>query len=360
MDEAADTDFIALQNEAVMQVAAGSTRSAILAVDDDPVNLRVLEGILASESESYDLVTVTSAQEALHRLDHREWDLIIADVMMPQMSGYELTRRVREYFSISELPVLLLTARSQQEDLYTGFHAGANDYIMKPVDSMELKSRVRALTDVKKSARERLWMEAAWLQAQIKPHFLFNTLNTIASLSHVDHVRMVNLIEEFGKYLRSSFNPQNLDRVVSLEYELALLKSYLYIEKERFGNRLDIVWEVDEQVSLLLPPLSIQPLAENAIRHGIMNRIDGGTLCIRIQQQEDGTEIAIMDDGVGMSQEELDRLLNPQQEQYSGIGLRNTDRRLKQVFGKGLYISSHPNQGTTVSFHVPRAQRQET
>lgn len=357
IDEEAGTDFIALQNEAVMQVAAGSARSAILAVDDDPVNLRVLEGILASES--YDLVTVTSAQDALHRLDHREWDLIIADVMMPQMSGYELTRRVREYFSISELPVLLLTARSQQEDLYTGFLAGANDYIMKPVDSMELKSRVRALTDVKKSARERLWMEAAWLQAQIKPHFLFNTLNTIASLSHVDHTRMVKLIEEFGKYLRSSFNPQNLDRVVSLEYELALLKSYLYIEKERFGNRLDIVWEVDEDISLLLPPLSIQPLAENAIRHGIMNRIHGGTLCIRIQQREDGTEIAIIDDGVGMSLEELDRLLSPHQEQDSGIGLRNTDRRLKQVYGKGLSISSLPNQGTTVSFHVPQVQRQE-
>ncbi|MGZ0039357.1 ATP-binding protein [Paenibacillus ottowii] len=357
IDEEAGTDFIALQNEAVMQVAAGSARSAILAVDDDPVNLRVLEGILASDS--YDLVTVTSAQDALNRLDHREWDLIIADVMMPEMSGYELTRRVREYFSISELPVLLLTARSQQEDLYTGFLAGANDYIMKPVDSMELKSRVRALTDVKKSARERLWMEAAWLQAQIKPHFLFNTLNTIASLSHVDHTRMVKLIEEFGKYLRSSFNPQNLDRVVSLEYELALLKSYLYIEKERFGNRLDIVWEVDEDISLLLPPLSIQPLAENAIRHGIMNRIHGGTLCIRIQQREDGTEIAILDDGVGMSQEELDRLLSPHQEQDNGIGLRNTDRRLKQVYGKGLSISSLPNQGTTVSFHVPQVQRQE-
>ncbi|TQR95402.1 hybrid sensor histidine kinase/response regulator [Paenibacillus ottowii] len=357
IDEEAGTDFIALQNEAVMQVAAGSARSAILAVDDDPVNLRVLEGILASDS--YDLVTVTSAQDALNRLDHREWDLIIADVMMPEMSGYELTRRVREYFSISELPVLLLTARSQQEDLYTGFLAGANDYIMKPVDSMELKSRVRALTDVKKSARERLWMEAAWLQAQIKPHFLFNTLNTIASLSHVDHTRMVKLIEEFGKYLRSSFNPQNLDRVVSLEYELALLKSYLYIEKERFGNRLDIVWEVDEDIFLLLPPLSIQPLAENAIRHGIMNRIHGGTLCIRIQQREDDTEIAIIDDGVGMSQEELDRLLSPHQEQDNGIGLRNTDRRLKQVYGKGLSISSLPNQGTTVSFHVPQVQRQE-
>ncbi|MGP0580174.1 ATP-binding protein [Paenibacillus peoriae] len=353
-DEAVGAISLAFQKETVLQVAAGSVRPSILAVDDDPVNLRVLEGILALEQ--YDIVTVTSAQDALHMLDRREWDLIIADVMMPQMSGYELTRRAREYFSISELPVLLLTARSQQEDLYTGFLAGANDYIMKPVDSMELKSRVRALTEVKKSVSERLWMEAAWLQAQIRPHFLFNTLNTITSLSHVDHTRMVALIEEFGKYLRSSFNPQNLDRVVSLEYELALLQSYLYIQKERFGNRLNIVWEVDKQVSLQLPPLSIQPLAENAIRHGIMNRINGGTLCIRIQHQEDGVEIAIIDDGVGMNQEKLDSLLNHPKEQDGGVGLRNTNRRLKQIYGKGLYISSHPNQGTTVSFHIPRTR----
>ncbi|MBE0340497.1 response regulator [Paenibacillus sp. 28ISP30-2] len=342
--------------KAAMPVATGTPRSRILAVDDDPVNLKILEGILATDA--YDIVTVTSGEEALRILDHQEWDLVIADVMMPQMSGYELTRRVREYFAISELPVLLLTTRSQREDLYTGFLAGANDYITKPVDSLELKSRVHALTEVRRSASERLRMEAAWLQAQIRPHFLFNTLNTIVSLSETDGARMIVLIEEFGKYLRGSFNSRNLDRVVSLEYELALLRSYLYIEKERFGNRLNIVWEVDEELNLHLPPLSIQPLAENAVRHGILKRIRGGTLHIRITDHAKGTEIAIIDDGVGMDQEKLDNILTHQNKER-GVGLLNTDRRLKQMYGDGLHISSHPDQGTTVSFHIPREKKKE-
>src|SRR5690625_4138570 len=107
----------------------------------------------------------------------QEWDLVISDVMMPRMSGYELTRIIRKRFTISELPILLLTARNRPEDIENGFLAGANDYVTKPVDAVELKSRVNALTEVRKSSRERLRMESAWLQAQIQPHFLFNTLN---------------------------------------------------------------------------------------------------------------------------------------------------------------------------------------
>src|SRR5690625_7724184 len=97
--------------------------------------------------------------------------------MMPTMSGYELTRSIRERFTISELPILLLTARSNPEDIYTGFLAGANDYVTKPVDAVELNVRVHALSNLQASIHERLWMEAAWLQAQIRPHFLLNTLN---------------------------------------------------------------------------------------------------------------------------------------------------------------------------------------
>ncbi|MED0896791.1 ATP-binding protein, partial [Aneurinibacillus migulanus] len=145
----------------------------ILAVDDDPVNLKVLVSILSTES--YNIRSVTSAREALELLSTERWDLLIADVMMPHMSGYELTRRVREQFSISELPVLLLTARSQPTDIYAGFLSGANDYVTKPVDALELKSRIWSLATLKQSVHERLRMEAAYLQAQIHPHFLFNT-----------------------------------------------------------------------------------------------------------------------------------------------------------------------------------------
>src|SRR5699024_8343022 len=155
--------------------------------------------------------TVTSVEEALKQLEKKEWDLIISDVMMPAMSGYELTRSIRENYAISELPILLLTARSNPEDIYTGFLAGASDYVTKPVDALELNVRVHTLTNLHASINERLWMEAAWLQAQIRPHFLLNTLNAIISLSEIDRARMVRLLEEFAHYLQSSFYLKNLD-----------------------------------------------------------------------------------------------------------------------------------------------------
>src|SRR5690625_6872797 len=148
-------------------------------------------------SSEYNVFTTSSGKKALELLQTEEFDLIISDVMMPHMSGYELTQKIREQFSISELPILLLTARNQLEDIHTGFLVGANDYITKPVEALELKARVEALTNLKQSVQEQLHMEAAWLQAQIKPHFLFNTLNSIASLSEVDPSKMVKLINEF-------------------------------------------------------------------------------------------------------------------------------------------------------------------
>lgn len=326
-------------------------RPKILAVDDDPINLKVLSNILPSAQ--YDLVTVTSGQEALMHLNRREWDLIIADVMMPTMSGYELSRMIREQFSISELPILLITARSQIQDIVTGFLSGANDYISKPVNSLELKARVNALTNLKQSISERLQMEAAWLQAQIQPHFLFNTLNTIVSLSEVDTDRMTVLLNKFGQYLQKSFDPVNLERAVSLEHELELLNSYLYIEKERFGDRLHIEWEVNTATDLLIPPLSIQTLVENAIRHGILKKIDGGTILIKVVRFEDHSEVIVQDDGVGMDKEKINEVLSSKPEQSRGIGIVNTNKRLKQMFGTELEIYSVPGQGTTVTFNVP-------
>lgn len=327
-------------------------RPSLLLVDDDPINLTVLMNILSPES--YEISKVTKGMDAISLLETREWDLVISDVMMPGMSGYELSRMIRERFTLSELPILLLTARSQPEDIRTGFLAGANDYVTKPVNAEELRSRVRALTDMKKSTQERLRMEAAWLQAQIQPHFLFNTLNAIAALHVVDPDRMNALLVAFGNYLKASFDFANSGRLVPLSHELRLVQSYLYIEKERFDERLEVIWEVDESLSVQIPPLSIQPLVENAIRHGIMMRIRGGVIHIKIIEANDCVEITVADDGVGMNEDSLHRLYTPKQSSSSGVGIRNTDRRLKQIYGKGLHIQSAPDQGTIVSFTVSK------
>ncbi len=337
--------------EAFTKNTSSSYRPRILAIDDDPVNLRVLSNVLSEEQ--YEVETVISGKEALKQLEWKEWDLIISDVMMPGMSGYELTRSIRKSFSISELPILLLTARSNPDDIYAGFLAGANDYITKPVDAMELNVRVHALTNLQASINERLRMEAAWLQAQIRPHFLLNTLNTIVSLSDMDTSRMALLIEKFAHYLQSSFYLKNLDKVVTLKEELDLVESYLYIEKERFGDRLQIKWEIDEVNDVMVPPLSIQTLAENAVNHGVLKRIAGGLITIRIRKEGGYAEISVSDNGIGMDEERAKKVLTALPDQKRGIGLVNTEQRLKRLYGKGLQVISTPSVGTTITFTVP-------
>ena len=275
---------------------------------------------------------------------------------MPNMSGYELTKRIRDIYSVAQLPILLLTARGNAEDISSGFLAGANDYVTKPVDATELNARVHALTHLQQSIKQRLNMEAAWLQAQIKPHFILNTLNAIASLSEIDPNRMTALIEHFANYLERSFHFKNIDTFVPLADELELLQSYLYIEKIRFGHRLNIEWKIDvldKEKDILIPPLALQTLVENAANHGVLQKAAGGTITIQIVSDKEKTSFLIHDDGVGMDEETLNHLLNPAHRDRHGIGIVNTDQRLKQLFGTGLTIRSEKGSGTSVTFDIP-------
>ncbi len=330
----------------------GPTRPRILAVDDDSLNLIVLQNILPAKS--YEIVTAPSGKEALSLLAAGEYDLVISDVMMPYMSGYELTRIIREQYSLSELPILLLTARNRPEDIESGFRAGANDYVTKPVDGIELQMRVQALTELNRSVREQLNLEAAWLQAQIQPHFLFNTLNAISALSSIDIQQMRELLEQFSTYLRTSFNFLNLERLVPLSHELELVQAYVFIEQARFEDRLQVILEVgDSHAQLMIPPLTIQPLVENAIRHGVLKRTAGGVIRIRIEVQDERAIITVADNGDGMDEQLQRKLFTKHSDNGSGVGLYNTDRRLRQIYGSGLQVDSKSELGTTISFVVP-------
>ncbi|MBD3920980.1 response regulator [Paenibacillus sp. PR3] len=356
--EAEDEVAVAAERaETPLSIAANAeeNKSKILAVDDDNINLLILSDILGAAQ--YRITTVNSAKDAITMLDSESFDLIISDVMMPHMSGYELTRIVRERFSVSELPILLLTARNRSEDLFAGFQAGANDYVMKPVDAWELRSRVHALTELKLSTEERIRLEAAWLQSQMQPHFIYNTLNSIAALGTMDNDRMLALLDAFSNYLRMSFDFHNSAREIPIDRELALVRSYLFIEKERFGDRLQVQWNTEADLQFLLPPLSIQTLVENAVKHGILQRARGGTIVIRIEDDSDNVNIFISDDGVGMSEDKLRQVLSPTGGDR-GIGLTNTNRRLKQFYGSGLQIQSAPGEGTTVRFQIPNKQKE--
>ncbi|QKS57760.1 response regulator [Paenibacillus barcinonensis] len=324
---------------------------SILAVDDDPASLAALFHVL--DNDGYDVTAVPDGMSALAKLEQKaQYDLVILDVMMPKISGYEVLRTIRGRFQPLDLPVLMVTARARPEDLQIGFEAGANDYLTKPFESLELKSRVKTLVQLKESVGNRISAELSFLQAQIKPHFLFNSLSTIAALSTVDPVRAKGLLYDLSDYLRGSFRFDSDGEFTPLANELATVRAYVSIEQERFQSRLDMQYDIDESIELKVPMLIIQPLVENAIRHGIMTRNAGGLVRLTVKREEDTALIQVEDNGVGIEPQHLQKLLD-QPGTRSGVGLMNIQRRLILHYGIGMHIWSQTGEGTSVTLQIP-------
>ncbi|WP_158602433.1 hybrid sensor histidine kinase/response regulator [Cohnella endophytica] len=342
--------------EASPHAADRSGEVKILLVDDDPSNIKVLQELFASSR--YHVLVAYNGADALKLIQqHRgELSLVLLDVMMPELSGYEVCRRIREENPLYELPVLLLTVRNSPADIAMGLEAGANDFLVKPFSGKELLARVQTLLQLREAVEQAIRMETLFLQSQIKPHFVYNALSGIISLCYSDGARAGKLLGEFSNYLRLSFDLDPRHAKVSLNRELSLTKSYIELEKARFGARLNVEWEVDVRTETLIPALIVQPLVENAIRHGVMKRMSGGTVVIRAKLEPQGLRIAVQDDGVGMSAEQLNRIVKPERLDGS-IGLINVHKRLMNEFGQGLRIESTQDKGTTVAFLIPSRSR---
>lgn len=331
-----------------MDINEGAVR--VLLVDDDSVNLQAASAIL--KLGGYKVTMAGSGRVALKELEKQtDYSLVILDVMMPEMSGFEVCKKLRERKSAFELPVLMLTAKTSTEDIVMGFESGANDYLPKPFEPEELLARVKTLTNLKRSVEKAKAAEIAFMQAQIKPHFLYNTLNAISSFCDTDPGHAQKLIDNFSNYLRQSFDFKSPEMYVPLEKELSLSSSYAEIEKARFGNKLKVEFDIDSSIKIRVPLLSIQPLIENAITHGIRKKGGGGTVKISVNRIPEGVLVTVEDNGQGMSQEILQTLFMP--EAGHGIGLWNINRRLKKLYGKGLSIESEPGKGTRIAFIIP-------
>ncbi|MBB6670991.1 ATP-binding protein [Cohnella nanjingensis] len=324
----------------------------ILVADDDPVNRQVLISLLGADNCS--VIAVSNGLEAMREIErNRSIDMAVLDLMMPGMSGYEVCRNIRDRYSLSEFPVLLLTARNRPEDIHAAFEAGVNDFVGKPVESGELKARVRTLLKMKTSASALASAEMAFLQAQIKPHFLFNALTTIMSVSYTDIGKAQALLAELGQYLRGSFDFQNREKLIPIRRELELVSSYLSIEKARFGGRLQTIYDEDNSIGCRIPPLIIQPIVENAVRHGAMAQSYGGTVQISVKTEEEAVVITVADDGPGISKETI-AALKEGLGGSGGVGLANIERRLRTLYGSGLAFESEQGRGTKVTIRIPK------
>jgi two-component system, LytTR family, sensor kinase len=196
--------------------------------------------------------------------------------------------------------------------------------------------------------------EVRALRAQISPHFIYNSLTTIASFVRTDPDRARELLLEFADFTRYSLRRHG--EFTTLAEDLRSIDRYLTLERARFGDRLEVTLQVAPEVlPVVVPFLCLQPLVENAIRHGLGDTTGRGR--VTIIAEDAGTEalISVEDDGSGIDPEEARRALSGSGD-TDGIGLSNVDARLRQVYGQeyGLVVETAPGLGTKVRLRVPK------
>ncbi|HEY2845262.1 MAG TPA: sensor histidine kinase [Bryobacteraceae bacterium] len=189
----------------------------------------------------------------------------------------------------------------------------------------------------------------AALSSQINPHFLFNTLNSVASLIRLNPEQARQVVYKLSKILRRLLRQQ--DNLIRLGEELGFIDDYLAIEMVRFGDKLRFVKDIEpDTLDLLVPSMLLQPLIENSIRHGLASKVDGGT--IRVHSRRLGTllQILVEDDGVGIPESRLARMF-----EQGGIGVTNVNERLKVLYGDAyrMWIDSRPGEGTSTGIEIP-------
>ncbi|ETT49452.1 MULTISPECIES: sensor histidine kinase [Paenibacillus] len=194
------------------------------------------------------------------------------------------------------------------------------------------------------------------LQAQINPHFLYNTLESINWLAKMNkQAKISEMVEALGYLFRSSIGLK--DPLITLEKEITIVRNYVIIQKTRFDERLDFRMDVPENLhDALIPKLTLQPLIENAIRYALEPNIEPCTISITVSEEDQGLDIKVSDNGPGMSAEFIkDLQMGRVKTRGEGIGLANIAERIQIVFGPewGTVIESEPGQGTTIHVRIP-------
>ena len=182
--------------------------------------------------------------------------------------------------------------------------------------------------------------------SQIQPHFLYNSLTAIRELCLIDPKKAYETVDEFSTYLRGNLDSLSIKKPIPFEKELSHVKTYLSLEKKRFGDNLNIVYDINA-FYFTIPALTLQPIVENAVRHGVTKREDGGTVTISTDETETVAIITVKDDGVGFD-------ISRHKDKNLRVGIENVRNRLAAMCGGSLQIDSKPGIGTTAVITIQK------
>nr|WP_079161248.1 histidine kinase [Streptomyces fodineus] len=211
------------------------------------------------------------------------------------------------------------------------------------------------LADLDRTRTGLIEAEIRALRAQISPHFIYNSLAAIASFVRTDPARARELLLEFADFTRYSFRRHG--EFTTLAEELRSTEQFLELVRARFGQRLEVTLQIAPEVlPVAVPFLCLQPLVENAVKHGLEESVERSRITLTAKDEGALARIEIEDNGVGMEPDRLRRILRGEDGPATGIGLRNVDERLRQVYGEehGLVIETGVGAGTKITIRVPK------
>ena len=186
--------------------------------------------------------------------------------------------------------------------------------------------------------------------SQIQPHFLYNSLGVIQELCHTDPVKAEEATEAFSRFLRRNMDSLSMERPIPFSDELEHTKNYLELERMRFGDQLQVEYDIGT-TDFMIPTLTLQPMVENAVQHGIRQKEEGGTISIRTRDFQDHIEIRVCDDGPGIGPDDV---TDPK---ASGrIGIRNVTERIREMCGGDLQMEFNPGTGAIVHITLPKKE----
>ena len=286
--------------------------------------------------------------------------IIFIVILINSYISFRVTNPIREL----EKSVKALEEGNLDADIYMG---GSYEVQHLGKSVQDMKFRIKGLMqDIVNEHEEKRKSEFDSLQAQINPHFLYNTLDIIVwQIENEKQSEAVHTVTALARFFRLSLG--KCKNIVTVKDEIDHVKNYLMIQHMRFKNKFDYEFDIAEDV-LELPSLKLmlQPLVENAIYHG-MEFMDGdGMIMVKAWRKEDELYLSVADNGLGMTEDKVEMILTGKSTsgngRGSGIGVKNVNERIKLYFGEayGLTIDSEPDEGTTVIIHLPAKDEKES